>query len=196
MNFLRSNVIAATMIAALVVFGIFANQSIATERPGKIEMVLLTTTATIVSIDRESNVVNLKNKQGEIITLDLRDKADRVADVNVGDLVTIDYIESVSMQVYAPGIIEPSIAAEAAMAKTEPGQKPAKLIADQVTVVVTIVAIDIENELATIQAVDGSLQTVRPQDPENLKKVQVGDQIEIIHTRAIAVTVQKNPEVK
>ncbi len=61
---------------------------------------------------------------------------------------------------------------------------------------VTIEAIDLENELVTLKTEDGELETVAPRKPENLKKVKVGDQVKITYNEAIGFSVTEKPAVK
>ena len=43
----------------------------------------------------------------------------------------------------------------------------------------------------TLKGPEGKTVTVKAENPENLKKVKVGDEIEITYTEALAISVEK-----
>jgi Cu/Ag efflux protein CusF len=61
----------------------------------------LTLTATIVAIDRENKRVSLQGPSGDVVVVQVRD-ADKLARVNVGELVEITYTEAMAVSVSTP----------------------------------------------------------------------------------------------
>ena len=61
---------------------------------------------------------------------------------------------------------------------------------------VTIESIDLENERVTLKSKVVKLETVTPRNPENLKKVKVGDLVKITYTEAIGFSVTRKPAGK
>jgi Cu/Ag efflux protein CusF len=165
-------------------------------QPATQEIAMLTLEATVESIDREARKVTLKNKEGESKTLTLDEDAGRLDAVDVGDLLTIQYLASITIQVLGPDDVQAGAASEAIIAQTKPGEKPAALAATETSIVVTIENIDLENDLVTIKGEDGELETVTPRNPENLKKVKVGDKVKITYTEAIGFSVTEQPAAK
>jgi hypothetical protein len=43
----------------------------------------------------------------------------------------------------------------------------------------------------TLKWLNGNTETVKVQDPKNLEKVRVGDQVVITYTEAVAISVEK-----
>jgi len=194
---LSIKVLAASLLIVLMSFTAHAGDKAATdEKPVVQDVALLTIEATVENIDREARQVTLKGKEGKSVILSLDDEAGKLDEIDVGDLVAIDYLEAVTIQAFGPDEIEPGITAEDLVAKSEPGEKPAGLAVGQVSVVVTIEAIDLENEVVTLKNKDGELKTVTPRYPENLKKVQVGDRVKITYTQAVGFSVTEKPAVK
>lgn len=167
-----------------------------TEKPGKIEVIEVTFEGVVEIIDREKRQVTLKGADGNIVAIDVEDDAEDLSQVDVGDIVAIKYIESVAFQVFAPGEVIPGASKIGAEVKTKPGEKPGKVAVEETTVVVTIEAIDKENEMATLKGPDGNSKAVKVRNPENLEKVSVGDKVMIVHTRAIGVSVVEKPAEK
>jgi hypothetical protein len=72
----------------------------------------------------------------------------------------------------------------------QPGEKPGGTLGRTVTVTTTITAIDLANGTVTLTGPGGDSQTIKARDPANLKKVQVGDLVEITYSEAVAVAVR------
>ena len=173
-----------------------ADKADADKKPMVQDVDLVTIEATVEKIDRKSREVTLKGKEGKSVSFTLDKEAGKLDQIDVGDLVTIGYLEAVTIQVFGPDEVEPGVSAEEVVAKSEPGEKPAGLAAGQVSVVVTIEAIDLEKERVTLKSKDGQLKTVKPRHPENLKKVKVGDRVKITYTQAVGFSVTEKPAVK
>ena len=157
---------------------------------------MLTLEATVESIDRKARKVTLKNKEGESKTFTLDEAAGKLDAVEAGDLLTIRYLAAVTIQVLGQDESQPGKAGKAVVAQTKPREKPAALAVEETSVVVTIESIDLENERVTLKDKDGKVETVRPRNPENLKKVKVGDLVRITYTEAIGFSVTKKPAGK
>ncbi len=138
-----------------------------------------------------NRTVTLRGSQGKMVTVNVSEEVKNLPQVEVGDQVKMDYYESVAFQVMAPGSVESGALAEQAMATAEPGQKPAGAVVKEVTVTTTLEAIDRMNQTVTLKGPRGRTQTIRVRDPRNLSKVQVGDQVVITYTEALAISVEE-----
>lgn len=194
---LSIKVLAASLLIVLMSVTAHAEDKAAgDEKPMVQDVALLAIEATVENIDRQARQVTLKGKEGKTVTFSLDEDAGKLDEIDVGDLVAIDYLEAVTIQVFEADEIEPGAVAEDIVAKSEPGEKPAGLAVGQVSVVVTIEAIDLENEMVTLKNKDGELKTVTPRYPENLKKVKVGDRVKITYTQAVGFSVTEKPAAK
>jgi len=166
-----------------------AQSSATGDKPGRIEAVVVTVQATVESVDHENRKVTLKGSDGETVTIDVDERVKNLPQVEVGDVVTMDYIEAVSIQVLAKNETEPDATTVKVVKSAEPGQKPASVAMETTTVVATVEAIDKDQQLVTLKGVDGEIKTVKAENPENLEKVKVGDKVAISHTTAIGISV-------
>jgi len=164
-------------------------QAAADKKPMIQESATVTIEAKVEKIDRKTRQLTLKGKEGKSVTVTLDEKAGELDKIDVGDLVVIHYLESVTIQVFEHDKAEPGAVAAEAVAKSKPGEKPAGVAAEQASVIVTIESIDLTNDLVTLKSKNGELSTVKAQNPENLKKVKVGDRVKITYTRAIGYSV-------
>jgi hypothetical protein len=59
--------------------------------------------------------------------------------------------------------------------------------------VTTVVGLDLSAQTVTLQGPTGHTATVRAKNPDNLKKLHVGDTIIVTYTEALAVSLDKAP---
>jgi hypothetical protein len=164
-------------------------ESVVNGKPGVIEAVVIKLQATVETIDHENRKVTLKGPEGKTVTIDVEERVENLSQVEVGDMVTVEYVEAVSIQVFAEGEIEPGANAVAAEVSAELGQKPAGVEMEAITVVATIEAIDKAQQLVTLKGAAGNSKTVKARNPENLEKVNVGDKVMITYTTVLGISV-------
>jgi len=187
-------------IVALIVFTMsflpattLIQNATATEKPQVHRVVSTTVEATVKAVDYEKRKIVLAGEDGKEVTIEAGDEVKNLAQVEVGDILSVEYIASVSIEVVAPEKAEPGAAAVTSITRAQPGEKPAGIASQAVVVVMTIEDIDKENQLATLKSADGELTTVKPRNPENLNKVKIGDKIVITQTESIAIKITEKP---
>ena len=83
---------------------------------------------------------------------------------------------------------------ETAAERAEPGQKPGGAVGKRVTFTATIEAIDLAKGTVTLKGPQGRSETIKARNPANLKKVKVGDLVDISYTEAVAIKVEGAPK--
>ena len=159
------------------------------EKPAILEAVVIAIEATVEEVDHDTRKVTLKGPEGNTIKIDVDERVKNLPQVEVGDLLTVEYIEAVTIQVFGPGEVTPGASAVTQVGSAEFGQKPAGIAMDEIIVVATINAIDKANSLVTLMGAEGKAKTVKARDPENLEKVKVGDKVMITYTESIGISV-------
>jgi hypothetical protein len=158
------------------------------EKPSASEEIVVTMEATVTAINQETREVTLKNAAGESVTFIADDKVRNLAQVEVGDTLSVEYMEGVMIEVVDPATELGTSTADAA-GRAKQGEKPGGVAISETSVVVVIEAIDLENETATVKTAEDKSKIVKARNPENLKKVVVGDKVMITFTQGIAITV-------
>jgi Cu/Ag efflux protein CusF len=146
-------------------------------------------TATVEAIDLPNRVVTLKGPKGNVFDLKVGEEAKNLPQVKVGDLVNVNYYESLAFQVTKPGQAS-TVQATSAVARAKPGEKPGGTVANQVTVTATVQAIDAKTRMVTLKGPEGKTKEIKVKDPKNLKNVKVGDEVVFTYTEALAVSVE------
>ena len=161
-----------------------------TAKPKTVKESLVTRTATVEAIDLKTRVVTLKDKDGNVVDLQVSERAKNLPQVKVGDQVTAKFYESVAIELADPGTPMGTVTSETA-ARAKLGAKPAGVEANLVTVVANIEAIDSKTNVATLKGPEGKIVHVKIQDPKKWASAKVGDKLRITYTQALAVEVKK-----
>ena len=164
------------------------------EKPAIEESTLVTVTATVEAIDQKTRMVTLKGPQGNTVTFKAGEQIKNLSQVKVGDSVLAKYYESVAVEVKKPGEAKPGVTTQEAVTRAKPGETPKGLAVSQVTVTTTITAIDKKKPSVTLKGADGKTTTVKVRNPKNLENVNVGDQVVITYTEALALSLEKAPK--
>jgi Cu/Ag efflux protein CusF len=149
-----------------------------------------TVRGTVEAVDAEKQTVTLKGPK-RTMTLQVRDPK-KLEMIKVGDPVVAKYYEALAFEVKKPGTATPGATVQQGMATSKPGDTPAGVVGQQITVTATIVGIDKKAHTVTIKGPDGTTETVKARDPKNLDAVNVGDLVEITYTHALAIALDKS----
>lgn len=163
------------------------------EKPAVGGAVVVTMEATVAAVNQETREVTLKDAEGNTQEIIVGEEVKNLPQVEVGDTVTVEYMEAVTIEVLGPEGVEPAAAAATAMGTAEPGQKPGGAEVQEMVVVAVIEAINKESEEVTLKGPEGNSKTVKVRNPANLEKVAVGDNVMITFTRALAINVTETP---
>ena len=146
-----------------------------------------TLTATIQAIDSKDRMVTLKHTDGTLDNIYCGPEVKRFSELKVGDTVTFTYHEAVIASIAAPGATprEPTTAVVRGA-----GEKPAGIVAQKMSALVTVLAIDHKVPSITIEKQDGGKMSFKVENPKNIEGVKVGDKVQITYTQAIAVSVK------
>lgn len=154
-------------------------------------------TATVKSVDLETRMVTVVGESGKPFTFEASEEVKNLPQLKPGDVVTVDYYDSVAVWVTKPGKEGPVTGATAAMETAKPGEKPGAAAAADVTIVGTVTEIAPDKTSVTLKShTTGGLETLPVKNPENLTGVMVGDEVTIQATRAVAVSVAPAKEAK
>ena len=145
-------------------------------------------TATIVAIEPETRTVTLKDKKGKMVELQVGDEARTFDQLKVGDIVTTEYREAISISLSKTN--GPRSATQRLIEKrAEPGAKPGGTIGREMTVMADVVAVDPKAKTVTLKGPHGNFVDVHVEDPEQMKSVHKGDQVQVVYSEAVAITV-------
>jgi hypothetical protein len=181
--------IAALLLATSIVWA--GDEEAMVEKPSFSATQSMIVSAVVDEIDHESRVVTVTKADGESLTFVASEEARNLDQVAVGDVLVAEYMETVSIEVFANDGMEPEQAQASAMARTKKGEMPGVAAMDTTIITATVEEINLEMNTFKLKGPDGTVEEYVARNPENLKRAAVGDLVVITLTSAVAVTVQE-----
>ena len=186
----------AVLAASAVLFAANAQQAPVTSQsmtvtPGKAVATSTTTaSAVIVAIDATNRIVTLKTASGKTVEVVAGPEVKNFDQLKVGQKVKAGYSEALSLELKKGGGKPLTITETGGAASAAAGAKPGAGGARQVTVLADVVKVDTKAHLVTLKGPGGNSVDLHVEDPEQLKNIKKGDQVEAVYTEAVAVTVE------
>jgi hypothetical protein len=159
----------------------------AVEKPSFSATQKVQVTTVVEAVDREARTVTLKGPQGNTRTIQAREDSNNIDQIVVGDLVNVEFVQHMSIEVFANDGMEPGAGTMAATARNKEGETPGVMAVETTVVTATVEDINIEANSFKLKWPNGEIQEYQAQDPENLKKADVGDLVVTTYTEAIAL---------
>ena len=181
---------AAAIAAAIVLPAQAQSTGTVVERaPGKVSAAqTVKATATITAIDKATRDITLKGEKGNEVVLTAGPEVKNFDRLKVGDQVTAQYAEALTIELKKGGKQVVGYTESAAAAGAKPGERPAGAAGRKVTIIADVIAVDAAKSTITAK---GAQRTVElpVRDPAQLKLIAKGDQLEITYVQAIAIAV-------
>jgi hypothetical protein len=177
--FLSAALVAAASVPAYAQKPDAAGGTVVTTTPGK---------GTITA-----RTVTLKGPRGKVVTLAVGPEVKNFAQMKVGDMVVVRYAEALTLELKKGGKELRQRSEREASETAQPGERPGGAAGRQITVIADVTAVDRKKMIVTLR---GPKQTVdlKLRDPEQIKLVKVGDQVEATYQEAMAVSVEPAPK--
>jgi hypothetical protein len=163
----------------------------ATDKPSMSTSETVILTAMVEAINHETREVTLRGPDGDSVSFVASEEARNLGQVQAGDIVMTEYVQSMSIEVFANDGSEPGAGEIAAAGRSEEGSMPGMAAIDTVVITATVEEINIEANTFKLKGPSGEIKEYAARNPENLKKAEVGDLVVITMTEAIAITVEK-----
>jgi hypothetical protein len=168
-------------------------------RPGAAVERSLTVTATVQKINKKKRIVTLKFPDGRTAEVKCGPEVRNFPQIQVGDDVTAEFVESVEIFVLGPDGQPISNEAAEAVKRAPKGKKPAVAAVKAVETKATVEAIDYGTRQVTLKNPEGKLTTltVGP-SVKRLNEVKQGDTVvaRLIEAISIEVTAPEKPAKK
>jgi len=146
-------------------------------------------TATISKIDAATRAVTLKGPEGREVTLTAGDQVKNFAQMKVGDVVNVEYVEALTIELKKGSTAPVARTEQAAAGAAKPGEKPAGMVGRQVTVTAEVVDVNPKTQVVTLRGPQRTVE-LKVRDPEQFKRVAKGDRVEATYTEAMAIAVE------
>jgi Cu/Ag efflux protein CusF len=159
--------------------------------PGSAKAVqTMRTTATLVGIDPVTRTVSLKRADGRVVDIHAGDEVRNFDKLKVGDKVTAEYTQALSLDLKKGAVGAARRSESVEVNRAAPGAQPGATVGSKVTILADVIAVNKKDQSITLRGPQGHVVELKVQDPEQLKRVKAGDQVEAVYTEALAIAVQ------
>ena len=190
------------LFLAIVVFGLAINHGACAQQSspaasptqstpgGIVSATVITVHGKVLKVNKVMKQVTLELPGRRQITLDVQNPYN-LQQAKVGAPFVAHYYEVVTVQKKKPGEKVPAASLKTGIATSAPGGTPGAVGTMHARILVTVDAIDEAKGTVTVKAADGSVETVKARDPQNLKRLKVGDQLIVGISRVVGITLAK-----
>jgi len=180
--------ISAVAIAAAAPFAQAQSQVMSGSTPGKAAAVqTVEATGTVVAIDKATRTVTVK---GAHLTVDLvaGDEVKNFDQIRLGDRVSATYVQALTLEL-KKAKAPLSMVAESGGAHAAPGASPAGVVGRRITALCDVVAVNPKKSTISLKGPRGNVIELDVRNPDHFKVVKKGDQVEVVYTEALAMSV-------
>ena len=178
----------ALALLALVSTGTQAQEE---AKPGRIITGMIKSEVIVEKIDYKTRAIKVIDASGNRFTVIADDAVTNIDKIQPRDRIVTEYMESVAIFVTPDGAMELPNAAIGAISPD--GDEPAIAGLESNMMKASIKAIDRSSRRVTLQDENGNTSSFRVADETPLETVDVGDEVRVRLTRAVAITV-KHPD--
>lgn len=190
----RKMILTAALAFGLAMPGFLlaGNEAATAEKPSLSTTQKIQVVTVVEAVDYEARTVTLKNPDG-ITTTIKAENTPNLEQVQVGDRVNVEYIQHLSIEVFASDGSEPSQGVMMASAVNNPDEAPGG-VEMATTVTKAIVAeINIEANTFKLKMPGGEIREFEAMNPDNLKRAAVGDLVVTTVTETVAIYLAEVP---
>jgi Cu/Ag efflux protein CusF len=188
---------AGIVAAPLVTYadqGVDTSGMVATEPGMAMAVKTSKVTATVVGINKDTREVTLKRSDGKIVIINASEEVRNFDQIRVGDKVKAEFTQSLTLELKKGGKGKPSASGQSAMIRAPQGAKPAGAVGQEVTILANVVAVNAKKKTVTLRGPQGNTIDLPVQDPNQLKNIKKGDQVEAVYTQALAIALEAAPK--
>ena len=149
-------------------------------------------TASVVAINYATRMISLKGQNGNVFDQKVSAEVKNLKQVNVGDLVVIEFVETITIFARKSDGGKPRKKSNETVQVARPGAKPMKVQVTTEEIVTEVTAIDSEKRIINLNTPSGGLQTYFvPRHYKHLDNVKKGDQVVVRLSKSVCIKVTK-----
>ncbi|ASV99456.1 hypothetical protein [Paraburkholderia aromaticivorans] len=158
--------------------------------PGQVSVTgSVKTTSTVVGIEADTRTVWLKDAKGKVVQLVVGEEAHNFSQLKLGDHVTAEYTQALTVTL-KKGSAPLSASESQNISRAPLGAKPGGTASREVTVMANVTAVNHQTGLVTLRGPQGNSLDLIVQDPDQLKLIKKGDQVQVVYNEAVAISVE------
>jgi len=155
--------------------------------PGKVITSTVRSIAIVEAVDKETREIRVIDSSGNRYSFIASDMVANFDQIEPRDRIVTEYLESVA--IFVTPADAPTLPDAGAIEVAPLGDKPGVAVADTFMVSATIESLNTTDRIAILRGEDGRMRTVKISDNVPLDMVEVGDEVRMRITEAIAISV-------
>ena len=155
---------------------------------------LTTASGQVTAVDPATRTISLRGANGNTVDIVAGPDIRNFNQIKPGDTLTLDYYESVAVDVRPAGSGAPEVVTETAAARTAKGERPGGAVGRQTTITAEIWHINRSANLVILKGPQGNRRTIQVRDPalrEKLQQLKEGDLVDFTITQAVAAAIHR-----
>ena len=151
---------------------------------------VVTATATVTAIDMTTRQVTLRRADGSTFTVFAGEDVRNLPQLRVGDTVTIDFYDTLALELKKGGTGAPASRTDSVSgSRAELGQRPGGITTRETVIVADVIAVNAAGQTISLRGPGGRVVDLPIRDPEQFKRIAVGDQVEATYVEAAALSI-------
>ena len=182
----------AALIATYIAVPVFAqSQGLSPTGPGTAAAARVTTvTATVTNIDLTTRQVTLRRPDGSTFLVIAGEQVRNLPQLRVGDTVTLEFYDTLALELKKGGTGVPSGRTDSlSESRAALGQRPGGSTTRETVIVADVIATDAPTQTISLRGPGGRTVILPLRDPEQFKRIAVGDQVEATYVEAAALSI-------
>ena len=152
-------------------------------------------TAKVIEINYVERTLVLEGPDDKNIDLTVNEDAKNFKMIQTGDLVTVEYLESIALFATVPGLSEKD-GVFGAVAVAAEGEMPAGIKTETMKISAMVEAIDYETFTLTLKGPEGTKDLQVDKSAKRFTNIKKGDEVHFVYSKAVAISVTKAEENK
>ena len=150
---------------------------------------VVTATATVTAIDLPTRHVTLRRADGSTFVVVAGEDVRNLPQLHIGDAVTISYYDTLALELKKGGTGAPASRTDSVSgSRAEVGQRPGGVATRETVIVADVIAVNPAAQTITLRGPGGRID-LPVKDPEQFKRIAVGDQVQATYIEAAALSI-------
>lgn len=155
---------------------------------------LATASGKVTAVDPATRTITLQGDNGNTVDVVAGPDVRNFQQIKPGDTLTLDYYESIAVDVRRAGSGAPEVVTETAATRSAKGAMPGGAIGRQTTITAEIWHINRSANLVILKGPEGGRRTIQVRDPAvraRLQQLKEGDLVDFTITQAVAAAIHR-----
>lgn len=155
---------------------------------------MTTASGQVTAVDQATRTITLRGPEGNTVEVVAGPDVRNFNQIKAGDTLTLDYYESVAVDVRPAGSGAPEVVTETAATRSAKGERPGGAIGRQTTITAKIWHINPSANLVILEGPQGGRRTIQVRDPAlraKLQQLKEGDLVDFTITQAVAAAIHR-----